>query len=326
MGGYKCFQAGPGKFGVRAGADGAALGGLSYSMTVPFFGTGPSRRFRRPLLLAFDSSSEYERGRNFSDLKTNERRAGASLRAVLPLQSSADTDQFELLLEARRQTVSLIRNNITFDKQNLTTIDMGVRFFVDGRRKMRPSTLEFVSRLKVGWEGSAPSSGFSVFNASLAFHRELSDLFAVDLKAQMGLAGIRTPIFEQPSFGSVDTVRGFRADDAIGLRSWSTQPEIWLRGQGLIKTAIDPATDEQNKLRQFLRESLALAVFYDVGGIYRTTNSISGARSGPGVGIRFTYKKQATLRFDWAHGVGDGVSGKGRGRFYFSFDIPENPF
>jgi hemolysin activation/secretion protein len=94
----------------------------------------------------------------------------------------------------------------------------------------------------------------------------------------------------------------------------------------LLAPAFNPATGGQQKLRKMARDSLALAFFSDIGGVYRAVSSAPGVRYGPGLGVRFKFAKQATLRLDWAYGIGDGVSGKGRGRFYFSFDLLENPF
>ncbi|MEK6408573.1 MAG: BamA/TamA family outer membrane protein [Acidobacteriota bacterium] len=326
LGGYKCLKAGPGTAGFEAGADGAAIGNISYSGVVPFFGTGPGGAFHRPLFLQVEGSSLYERNRVFAGLMTNERRTGAMLRAVLPILTPAESTQFDLLAEAKRQTVALIRETKTVDKLNLTTLELGARFFLDKRSADRPSFLELTQRLKLGLGAAEQEPVFSVITLNGVFHREASQLFEFDVKGRVSLASDRTPVFELPVFGGVETVRGFREDDALGRRLWSVQPEVWLRARGLLAPDFDPATGGQTKLRQTLRDSLALAFFSDIGGVYRTFSSTAGKRYGPGLGIRFKYAKQATLRLDWAYGIGDGISGKGHGRFYFSFDLLENPF
>jgi hemolysin activation/secretion protein len=139
------------------------------------------------------------------------------------------------------------------------------------------------------------------------------------------LASESTPVFERPSFGASDTVRGFRRDDAIGLRLWSVQSEVWLRARWLTAFTIDPLTGKQSGLHKLIRDGLSLALFYDVGGVYRTINSPPGARSGVGAGLRFTYEKRATFKFDWAYGMGERASGSRRIRFYFTLELPENP-
>lgn len=326
LGGYKCFKAGPGNAGFEAGGNGEALGRLSYAGVVPLFGTGPGGVLRRPLFLQVEGSSLYERNRLIGNVLTNERRTGGMLRTVLPMLSPADPKQFDLMAEFRRQTVSLFRQGAAPDKLNLTTLEIGARFFLDKRTAERPTTLEMIPRLKTGLGAASQEPAFSLFSLSLAFHNETSRFFEVDLKGRAAAASSRTPLFELPSFGGVETVRGFRQDDVLGLRMWSLQPEIWLRARGFLPAAFDPATGGQSKVRKLLRDSFALAFFSDVGGVYRAYNFTSGTRAGPGMGLRFKVAGQATLRLDWAYGIGDGMSGKGRSRFYFSFDLLENPF
>jgi hemolysin activation/secretion protein len=96
--------------------------------------------------------------------------------------------------------------------------------------------------------------------------------------------------------------------------------------RGILSSPFDVATGEANKLKKFVRDSVSFALFYDVGGVYRTVNSISGARSGAGAGLRFNYQRIAVFKLDWGYGIGDGLNGKGRGRFYFTVDLLENPF
>ena len=326
LGGYECLSAGPGRFGFRIGGDGSAFGGLNYSGLIPFFGSGPHRLFRRPLFISLDGSTEFERKRLLGGTETNERRSGASVRAVLPLSSPANRKQFDLMLEGKRQTVALIRNERTFVKQNLTTLDLGARFFWDNRRGLRPASFEIKPQVRFGLGLSSNELAFTSFNLSTAFHSEMNRLFDFDLKGRFQLASSRTPIIEQPSFGGEDTVRGFRRDDAIGRVLWSLQPELWLRVRGLISSPYDPATGDVNGLKKFMRDNLSLALFYDVGGVHRTTNSLPGIRSGPGIGIRFSYQRIAVFKLDWAYGIGNGLNGKGRGRFYFTVDLLENPF
>jgi hemolysin activation/secretion protein len=203
---------------------------------------------------------------------------------------------------------------------------LGARFFVDRRDADHPAHLELTSILKLGLGAAAKEPSFSIVSLGGAFHLEASRLVEFDLKGRASVASDHTPVVEAPTFGGVETVRGFRRDDALGRRLWSLQPEIWLRARGLLAPAFNPATGGQQKLRKMARDSLALAFFSDIGGVYRAVSSAPGVRYGPGLGVRFKFAKQATLRLDWAYGIGDGVSGKGRGRFYFSFDLLENPF
>jgi hemolysin activation/secretion protein len=109
------------------------------------------------------------------------------------------------------------------------------------------------------------------------------------------------PIFELPSFGGSDSVRGFRADDAIGRRLWADQNELW------------------HALPRW--QLLKLATFFDVGGAYQTTGSSPGLREGLGTGLRLDLRV-AVLKFDWAYGFGHAATGGSRGKFYFNVVFP----
>ena len=109
------------------------------------------------------------------------------------------------------------------------------------------------------------------------------------------------PLFELPSFGGEDTVRGFRADDAIGRRLWASQNELWLPLPRL--------------------SLLKLATFFDVGGAYQTVGSSPGLREGLGAGLRLDLRL-AVLKFDWAYGFGQAATGGSRGKVYFSVVFP----
>ena len=325
VGGYKCQRVGPGAAGFTAGEDGDPFGSLSYSTVIPFFGTGERGMFRRPLTLAFEAANQYEQKRLFDGVELDERRLGGSLRATLPLRAPSEPRQFDISATIRRQTVTLAVGERVLSKLNLTTLDFGARYFIDRRTRARPNTFELLSNLKLGLGVADGEQTFAHFSTTASLHRELSHTLVTDLRARLGLASSGTPVFERPSFGAPDTVRGFTRDDAIGLRMWSVQPELWLRGRAFVASSRDPVTGKEGGLRGLLRESFYLAVFYDVGGVYRTLNSPPGARTGPGGGIRFTYNRQATIKLDWAYGVGERAGGRRRLRFYLTFELPENP-
>jgi Omp85 superfamily domain len=325
VGGYKCLKAGPGAVGLSAGEDGGGIGSLSYSAVVPFFGTGPFGARRRPLAVAFEASTTFERSRLINGEHLDERRKGGMLRLVLPLRAPAERLQFDIAAEARHQTVSLIQGDAVVAKQNLTTLDFGARLYRDARTAALPHYWELTPRLKLGLGLAEGEPAFALFSATAAAHGALGYAFDYDLKGRVSAATAGTPIFERPTFGAPDTVRGFQSDDAIGLRTWSAQPELWLRGRGLLAPGVNPLTGEEGRLRGMFRESLSFAVFYDVGGVYKTVNSPAGVRGGPGAGLRFNYRQRAYIKLDWAYGLGDRAGGRRRLRFYFTLDLPENP-
>jgi hemolysin activation/secretion protein len=164
-----------------------------------------------------------------------------------------------------------------------------------------------VLHLGLGLASTEPK--FTVFKLSFNFHQQWPGLYETDLTGQTQLASRRTPLFEQPSLGGAEVLRGFRRDDAIGRRLWSLQHELWM--------PLPFTRDLVEGPGQFLRRNVRLAGFVDVGGVSETTASQPGTRVGPGLGVRIRYFP-AVLKFDWAYGIGDGAQGKGHGRFYFS--------
>jgi hypothetical protein len=132
-------------------------------------------------------------------------------------------------------------------------------------------------------------------------HRSF-DHWEYDLSGRFENALGNPPIFELPSFGGADTVRGFRADDATGRRLWSTQSELWWH----VLPRLPP---------------LKIATFVDLGGAYQTTGSYAGLREGLGSGLRLDLRV-AVLKFDWAYGFGNAATGGSRGKFYFNVVLP----
>lgn len=124
------------------------------------------------------------------------------------------------------------------------------------------------------------------------------DHWEYDLTGHFENAFGNAPIFELPSFGGENTVRGFRADDAIGRRIWSDQNELWH-----VLTPRWPM--------------LKIAAFGDIGGAYQTTGSAPSLRAGTGAGLRLDFRV-AVVRFDWAYGFGQAATGGSRGKFYFN--------
>jgi hypothetical protein len=313
---YRCRKLGPGALELQLGGHGGALGGGSYSYT------------RKRFSLNLNSSSEFEASRLFGGLKTSERRNGGLAHVEWLLSDPKKDDRLRLFAEGRHQTVELLRDDKTISKQNITTLDLGLDFALDRRMAIYPTILKLRPQLRLGLGLAANEPSFTVFTLVGDAHSELTRLLELNLAGRIGLASSRTPIFEQLSFGAAEVVRGFRRDDAIGRKLWSIQPELWLRLRGFSAPSQPPAPGDDAAqegklagLKRMLRESMSLALFYDVGGVYRTIDSQPGLRSGPGLGLRFSYKKAAVFKLDWAYGLGDGVSGNGRGRFYFTIDL-----
>ena len=324
VGGYKCLKIGPGSAGFEIGGDGEFLGNASYSQRFTII---KLREREYPTTISFDRYSDFERNRIFGDAHLDERRNGGSVSLAQPLFLSVDSKmRGELTAQVKHETVSLITTeNDSNARQNLTTFSSGFRFSFRDDASLRATRFEIYPRIKFDPAIAASEPKFATFAVSSAFHRELTYAFDGDVKGRFEWASSGTPIFEQPTFGGADFVRGFRKDDAIGRSVWSVQNEIWLRMRAIVPPAFSYSDQAQDKFRSLIRESVSLAFFYDVGGAQHTTFSQPGTRSGVGVGLRFNYNKAAIFKLDWAYGFGPRTDPHHAGRFYFSIEIPDTP-
>jgi hypothetical protein len=291
---------------AQVGTQDGALGSFNYfSDFVAFDALG-----RRRLSLQITGQSEFNAARIFGGIETDERRIGGVVRAELELFRDLANSMLRVYAEARETTVHLIQDDHIASKQNLTTIDLGAVYLFEDRIAYRPQTLRLEPMLRIGLGVGADKPQFTSFLLTGNYHRRLPRSLEGDFTGRIALASQNTPIFELPSLGGVDVLRGFREDDALGRRIWSLQSELWMPLPG--------TSGAEGGIRQFLRRQVRLASFIDVGGAYLTTASTSGFRAGPGIGARIIYRP-AIIKLDWAYGIGDAAtSGRGRGRFYFS--------
>jgi hemolysin activation/secretion protein len=285
--------------------------------------------------------SEFESQRFFGGLKTDERRTGGRMRVELELFRrrpghifgkafgglfrARGRDRLSLFAEGGSQTVALRRDDVTTARQNLSTLDLGASYRFDLAGRGGRTRVEMQPRLRLGFGRSAAEPAFSTLLLVGRLQRREPWRYVFDIAGRFEQASMKTPLFELPSFGGAETVRGFRRDDAIGRRIWSLQPELWLPLPGSTRSryksfsrpeGVRPSTREG--LREFLRDNLWLAPFFDLGGAHRTTGSRSGLRAGPGLGLRLDYS-QVIFKLDWAYGLGEAATtNRGRGRFYFN--------
>ncbi len=270
-------------------------------------------KIHRRLALTVNGASDFEVRRLFFNTKTDERRQFSSLRAELELWTRPK--QLTVFVEGGGGTVELFQNDLSISKQRLNSLSFGANaaFKTDEVVPLRSLQLEPTIRLGLGLAANEPS--FRIFSLRGVYqnYRDVPARVGIVIAGRFDLASKDTPIFEQPSFGGVESVRGFREDDAIGRRLWSLQNEIRGPLPGL-------APDAQG-WRKFVRNQVKLAGFLDIGAVYETTGSEPGFRAGPGVGIRLNFQG-VNMKFDLAYGLGDAATGRGRGRFHFSIDTP----
>ncbi len=214
-------------------------------------------------------------------------------------QSTAEsaTVEWELWrgLDGNTITLGLVPSHAVVLNQTLNTITPGVELVHNNFTSEYPSRMFIHPRVLIGL-------GFADYIVTANTHRAF-DHWEYDLSGRLENAASNSPIFELPSLGGADTVRGFRADDTIGRKLWSLQSELW---HGLPRWPL-----------------LKIATFIDLGGAYETTGSYPGLREGLGTGLRLDLRV-AVLKFDWAYGFGQAATGGSRGKFYFNVVFPNH--
>lgn len=291
-------------FSAKVGGQGSVLGSANYFVDYLFFG-----KLHRRLSLQLTGSSDTETNRQFAGVKIDERRTGGSARIELELFRDLSGVQLRFFAEGQRKTVALTNPDETKDKVNLTTLDAGALYFHQTDESRHPRTVRLEPRFHFGLGASSSEPVFKVFSMRGNWHQKLAGLHELDFTANAGVATNTTPLFEQPSLGGEESLRGFQRDDAVGQRVWSLQSEWWMAVPGI--------KGNSESLGGYLRRSVRIAGFVDVGGAYKTSFSEPGVRAGPGLGARII-RFPVVIKIDWAYGLGQGVGGSGHGRFYFS--------
>jgi hypothetical protein len=291
-------------FSVKFGGQSNALGGINYFVDYLFFGS-----LHRRLSIRLTAGSDLASSRVLGGLTLDERRTGGAARVELELFRDLDGHLLRFFIEGERRTVQLDDGGSEQASLNLTTFDAGSDYYYQSEHSRHPVTIRLQPRLRLGLGAAADEPRFGIFSLRGSYHQKLPRLYELDFNGQLVGDSRSTPLFEQASLGGSDVVRGFRQDDAVGRRMWSVQSEVWAPFPRL--------TDTQGGLPAYIRRNTRLALFLDVGGIYRTTFSEPGTRIGPGLGVRII-RSPVIIKFDWAYGFGKGVTGSGRGRFYLS--------
>ena len=272
----------------KPGQDLSALGNLQ-SPSLNFSGGGPSGTLGSAGYSAnfvggsasVNADVAVERNRVLDGVKVNQ-------------QSTTESATFTWVpwrgLDGNTVTLQLVPSHAVILNQTVNTIEPSIQF-VHWHTSIEPRVLIDLR--------------FADCIVTANTHRAFDD-WEYDLSGRFENAIGDAPIFELPSFGGADTVRGFRADDAIGRRIWSSQNELWWHLAWHVTQRLPP---------------LKIATFFDLGGAYQTTGSHAGLRAGPGTGLRLDLRV-AVLKFDWAYGFGPAATGGSRGKFYFNVVFP----
>ena len=264
-------------------------------------------------------------------LSIDQRTNGATAHTELDLFRELHGFLLRWTAEAQHQTVALQRSvtNNDLGEAHLTTLDTGMLLGYTSEASFLPRRFQLEPHIKYDLGLAAREPSWHEVSLLGSWHQRLSDsqVISLDVAGSVAATSGATPIFELPSLGGSETVRGFRQDAALGRRLWSLKTEVWSPVPG----TVTPKPDDQ--IRQFLRKNIRLAAFVDVGGVYDTNlpafggapslAAASGVRAGPGAGLRILQGPMA-LKLDWAYGLGGGVNGGGHGRFYLS--VSKNAF
>jgi hypothetical protein len=271
------------------------------------------RKFHRRVSVDLFGSSDFEVRRLFFNTQTDERRQSSLIRGELELFTRPQ--QLTVFLEASGGTVELIQNDVSVSKQRLNSLSFGGTYVLKTDEVVPLRSLQLEPKARFGLALAKNEPGFTMFSLRGVFqhHRDIPARFGIQIAGRLDVASKGTPIFELPSFGGVDSVRGFREDDAIGRRLWSLQNEI--------RTPVFGLPPDAEGFKKFLRNQTKVAAFIDLGAVSDTVGTRSGLRAGPGMGLRVNFMG-VNMKLDFAYGLGDAAIGKGRGRFHFSLDTP----
>jgi hypothetical protein len=297
---------GPGSVSLQTGS---ANQFLYATGTASFDFIGFSRLHRR-LEVQMNGGTDVVNNRLIDQQKLDERRSGGKVHLELEMLRDPMGHSLVFYAEAADQAVKLNQDSSTVHSDHLTTIQLGAPYTWSRMDAAAPYRFRCEPRWK---RGIASAGWYSRFEVAAQFHQESVGRLVFEVNARFADATRSTPVYELPSFGGVDSVRGFRADDLLARRVWSAQPELWLPLPGV--------ADSMSSAGRLLARA-RLATFVDAGGAYQTRHGATGWRGGPGIGLRIPLGP-ATLRADWAHPIGGAITqGPSYGRFYFSLSSP----
>jgi hypothetical protein len=300
---------------VEAGGMGEGFGTWQYSRDYVLFDA-----IGRRLTVDATGGSEFNRQRVLSGVLTDERRNGGAVRAELEAFRDGPGHQLNLIVGGRRESVALTPAEggdpeRDVRRKTLTAFDAGVDYRWRRSLAAHPVSVRIEPALRVG----LPISGepaFTCFTVGTQYHQSVAGPVEAESRFQLRHATDQTPVFELPSLGGMESVRGFRADERVGHTLWASQNELWLpvlRGGA------------PSGFRDFVRRNVRLAGLYDLGQVTGPVSGIAepaGFRHGAGIGLRIRYQG-VVIETDWARGFGNADTGRpGHGQFYFNFRLP----
>lgn len=296
---------GPGEIKLEGGANnGQGIGTGSFNQDYVAFGT-----LHRRMSLSGDGGLTSTINRLIGTLAADEARTGGKGRVEIEALRNQEGQQLLVYAQALRQTVTLSNSAGTVSKLNLSMGDIGATYTFARPGATLPWSLRIEPRVRHGFGLSASEQTFTTFDATGNWHKVSLGPFEFDVSGHVAAANGSTPSVELPSFGGLDSVRGFRRDDLLARRFWALQPELWTPIPGVGSLLSGPGA--------FLRRNARLAFFFDGGHVSQPLVGPAGFKGGAGVGLRFM-QGPVVMQLDWAKAIGDAVTYAKWGRAYFN--------
>jgi hypothetical protein len=276
----------------------------------------------RRLSLQSSGASDVTSQRLLGGVAADERRSGGTIAAAMDIFHNISQFFLGITADAGSQEVTLSLPASKSDSATLIYIQPGADFRYASVASRMPVRLEVKPSVKLAHSNSPGGGVYQVWTVEGGMHARIwnQQLITADISGAASAASSRTPIYELPSLGGSDSLRGFRADLALGRKRWSIQPELW--------APIPGSVHGEGAVRKFLRKQFRLAAFFDAGAVSDTglastpaaatigaLGSQPGFRRGPGAGIRLLQGAVA-VKIDWAYGLGAGLAHTGRSQFY----------
>ncbi len=269
------------------------------------------QKLGRPLSLRAKTGVVQNGDRLFGTEEFDEKRERDILRAELEIFRNRRGQSLSVSAGLRQDVVELSQDGEPRADEDVSVLDIVLDYQKTVGETAYPWNLKVQPTFRRGVKIDGDEPEFDLFALELSYHRLLSSKLEVDVRAHAGFASGGTPIFEQPSQGGAESLRGFRGDAAIAERAYSVQGELWTplvidrRGAG--------------GLRRLLAENVRLAIFADIGETQRSAFSADGTRAGAGVGLRLDMKNRGiVVALDWGYGFETPVDDEKEGKFYFS--------
>lgn len=306
LGGYERQRLfGPGSLKLEAGSNNDhALG--KGNLNLDYLGFS---KLHHRIAFSANGSSDFTLNRLLGLTAANERRTGGTARLEGELLRNFHGAQALVFTEARHFTVALNNSVGSLGKSNLNLIDFGSSISWEQSGVAYPWSIRIDPRIRRGLGLAVGEPDFTKFESTGNFHWVSLGPFEFDLSGHVTAASHATPVVELPSFGGVDSVRGFRRDDLLARQFWALQPEIWTGIPGTRFALSGPGA--------FLRRNARIAVFCDFGNVSDTLAGPPGFKGGPGAGFRLL-QNPVILQLDWARPLGNAVTHANWGRFYFN--------